>query len=183
MIVRTAIATLLLSAVTQSGAQTFSSQAIEVSGTEKYIDGVVLGGLIYFGPASQNNVGVLDPASGLFTTIPKTGHYSSNKYAGAAAVDNRIYFAPSSLDNVGVLDVATSTFSVIRIRSDLYSNITGRSGKYWGAAAIGQRVYFAPRNVGPVGVVDTQTQLFSTIETGLSYDAEHYWGVVAVVRL
>ena len=159
----------------------FSSVSTDLDGTNKYIGGVAYGGLVYFAPATQNNVGVFNPATGLFNTIPTTGVYGSNKYAGATVVGSRIYFAPLNEPNVGVVDTSTSTFSTIRIRSD-QNPYASYSEKYWGAATVGQKVYFAPFALNDVGVLDTQTEQFSTIATGLT-GSSHYWGANAVVRL
>jgi hypothetical protein len=46
-------------------------------------------------PWGQNNVGVLDTATNVFTTVATTGAAASghNKYDGAVAVGDKVYFA------------------------------------------------------------------------------------------
>jgi len=60
-------------------------------------------------PYNQHNVGVLNTATGEFTTIATTGDAASGKakYNGAAVVGNKVYFTPRTQNNVGVLDTTT----------------------------------------------------------------------------
>ena len=60
-------------------------------------------------PFNQHNVGVLNTATGEFTTIATTGDAASGKgkYWGAAVVGNKVYFTPRTQNNVGVLDTST----------------------------------------------------------------------------
>ena len=48
--------------------------------------------MVYFAPAAQNNVGVLDTGTNVFSTIGTTGDAASGiyKYVGAAALGSKV---------------------------------------------------------------------------------------------
>ena len=108
-------------------AQTFST--VDTSGAGviddgKYFGAAALGTYIYFTPAVQDNVGVLNTANNTFATIETTAGCvdvtsglpcvdGDHKYAGAAIVGSKVYFAPRIEDNVGMVDTITNTFSTI----------------------------------------------------------------------
>jgi len=49
--------------------------------------------MVYFAPAAQNNVGVLDTGTNVFSTIGTTGDAASGiyKYVGAAALGSKVW--------------------------------------------------------------------------------------------
>jgi len=74
-----------------------------------------VGALVVFAPHHQDNVGVLDTNTNVFSTVSTTGDAASGnfKYNGAAAVGNMVYFAPSRQNNVGIFNTTDNTFSTV----------------------------------------------------------------------
>jgi hypothetical protein len=132
-----------------------------IATTDKYSRAAAVGDAVYFAPANQNNVGVLNTTTNVFTTIATTGDAASGdgKYTGAAAVGDKVIFAPSAKNNVGLLDTTTNVFTTIATTGAAISGCgdmaCGAGSKYSGAAAVGDVVYFAPSSQNNVGVLDT----------------------------
>ena len=162
---------------------TIDTTAAGVTNTTKYWGAAAVGTKVYFGPLTENNVGVVDTSSSTFSTIADTtaaGVTSITKYRGATALGTKVYFTPSKEHNVGVLDTNTSTFSTI---ADTTAAGVTSIEKYRGAGAvIGTKIYFAPFNEHGVGVLDTVNSTFSTIDTSLygAADTSKFNGAVAV---
>jgi hypothetical protein len=108
-----------------------------------YSDTATVGTKVYFAPAVESRIGVLDTVNSSFSTIPlnltSTGCWGSDdlghstwqrwgtpagpgnaqcqpNYWGATAVGTKVVFAPHWQDNVGVLDTTTSAFSTYTTR-------------------------------------------------------------------
>jgi len=140
---------------------TIATTGDAASGDFKYSGAVAIGEMVYFVPDEQNNVGVFNATSNIFSTIAKTGEC---EYSGGAAVGTKVVFAPNRCPfgygktNVGVLDTTDNTFVTF----------TASEQGYQGAVAVGTKVYFAPgyiRSGKNVGVFDTVSYLFSTVDT------------------
>ena len=176
-----------------STAQTFSIIDTSGAGVDddgKYFGAAALGTYIYFTPAVQDNVGVLNTANNNFTTIQTDAGCvdvtsglpcidGDHKYAGAAIVGSKVYFAPRNEDSVGVVDTTTNTFSTI----DTSAAGVIADWKYRDIVALGTKVYMSPYKEEHVGVVDTTTDTFSTIaNTSLAgvTGTNLYWGAAAV---
>ena len=111
--------------------------------TEKYNGAAAVGALVVFAPHHQDNVGVLDTITNVFTTVATTGDAASGnyKYRGAVAVGNIVYFAPSSQNNVGIFNTTSNTFSTVATTGVAASS--GQS-KYDGAVAVVGRCMLTP---------------------------------------
>ena len=120
----------------------------------------VVGNKAYFGPYTQENVGVFDTDTNAFSTIGASGLLSggnSQMYAGAAAVGSKVVFAPYNYNVVLVLDTTDNSFSTVATVSG------GGSRLYMGATALGTKVYMAPVTATHVGIFDVETNTFDTI--------------------
>ena len=116
--------------------------AASVTADSKFQGAVAVGKFVYLAPYGEDNVGVVDTATGTFSTISTAaaGVTAAEKFNAAAAVGDFVYFTPFQADNVGVLDTTTSNFTTIDITA------AGAIGtyKYAGAAAVGTSVFFGP---------------------------------------
>ena len=144
-----------------------------------YMGAVAIGSRAYLAPYVADNVGVVDVASGTFSTISTLGAgvTSESKYVGAVAIGATVYFAPFDEDNVGVLDTVSSAFSTIRLDG------VNRGGQnYADAVAVGTSVYMSPWDQDGVGVLDTVTSIFSTIDVGAAGSPSGVAGAAGVVN-
>ena len=84
---------------------TISTVAAGVTADYKYNGAVAVGTRVFFAPAIQDDVGVLDTTTDTFSTISTVaaGVTADYKYHGAVAVGTRVFFAPRNQDDVGVL--------------------------------------------------------------------------------
>ena len=82
----------------------------------RYAGAIALGTKVYFTPSNQNNVGILNTATNVWSIVSLAGTSAATgsfKYTGGALVDTKIYFAPRDAMSIGVLDTATNQFSTI----------------------------------------------------------------------
>jgi len=98
--------------VTSDRSKPFSTIDIasKINYDHKYWGGVLAGnGRIYFVPHNADNIGQLDPSTGVFSTMDISGTISHDaKYLGGVLASNgRVYFVPRNADNIGVLHCAS----------------------------------------------------------------------------
>ena len=127
---------------------------------QRFLDAVVVNGLVVFCPYRQNHVLTFDMATNEVKAyyMGRDGPPNVGKFSSGTAVGSKAYFAPSSgLDDwrkVGVFDVEFKTWA--EVGGD-------QTRTYWGAAAIGALVYFGPTS-GDVLVLNTMTNVTSMLD-------------------
>lgn len=127
---------------------------------QRFLDAVVVNGLVVFCPYRQNHVLTFDMATNEVKAyyMGRDGPPNVGKFSSGTAVGSKAYFAPSSgLDDwrkVGVFDVEFKTWA--EVGGD-------QTRTYWGAAAIGALVYFGPAS-GDVLVLNTMTNVTSMLD-------------------
>jgi len=82
-------------------------------------------------PYNADNIGVLNPASGSFTTINIFNTNIYKYHGGVLGPNGKIYFVPAKEDNIGVLNPASGSFTTI----DISSTISGWN-KYLGSLGL-----------------------------------------------
>jgi len=99
------------------------------NGQWKYDGAAAVGINVYFAPQEENNIGVLNTVSRVFSTIALTGAAARggySKYQGAAALGKHVVFAPHNQHNVGVLDTSSGIFRTVSVSAGLKGYWVGR---------------------------------------------------------
>ena len=144
-----------------------------------YSGGVLLrDGRVVFVPHESIVVGVFDPATNAYSTIP--GAPGGRAYSGGVLLrDGRVLFVPYNATTIGIFDPATNAYSTIP-----GVKVCGAPGAYKSGVLLNDgRVVFVPWNAMNAGIFNPKTNEYREVArrspTGfMHYDAEYSGGVL-----
>jgi hypothetical protein len=158
-----------------SGAPAYGNVAAGPLGSSDYHGSVLLpDGRVLFVPRNASNVGIFNPATGLFSAVSPTGlAATADKFAGGVLLPNgNVVFVPYQSANIGMYNPSALTYSnIFTVAAPSATLFKG------GVLAPNGNVIFAPQSSGNVGVFNPTLGTYSNLGP-LGIGATAYSGAV-----
>ena len=144
-----------------SGAPAYGNVAAGPQGSSDYHGSVLLpDGRVLFVPRNASNVGIFNPATGLFSSVTPTGlAATADKFAGGVLLPNgNVVFVPYQSANIGMYNPLALTYSnILTVAAPSATLFKG------GVLAPNGNVIFAPQSSGNVGVFNPTLGTYSNL--------------------
>ena len=146
-----------------SGVPVYGNAASGPTGGSDYGGSVLLpDGRVLFVPANASNVGIYNPATGLFSTIAAAGiPATTGKFRSGVLVPNgNVVFIPWNLSNVGVFNPLSYTYSNIAVGASAAGGTFRFQGGVLGPTG---NVIMVPRDSANIGVFNPTTLAMTNV--------------------
>jgi hypothetical protein len=119
------------------------------------------------------SMGIFNPATNLFTTIPAGGAGADYAFGGCVTIpDGRVIFCPFRTTSIGIFNPATNTFTTTT------GGLTANPGHAGVCLLPNGKVLFAPYDSGRIGIFDPVTSTYRTANTFSTYTSDGLGGTV-----